>query len=56
MHVEFRPAAADTGIVFVRRDLTPAARIKAVGGQSHRDAAPHHAYARARPASKWSST
>ena len=30
VQVEFRPAEPDTGIVFVRRDLTPAARIKAV--------------------------
>jgi hypothetical protein len=28
--VEFRPAEPDTGIVFVRRDLNPPARIKAV--------------------------
>ena len=30
MTVEFRPAAADTGIVFVRRDLATAVRIPAV--------------------------
>ncbi len=32
MQVEFRPAEPDTGVVFVRRDLTPAVRIKAVVG------------------------
>jgi UDP-3-O-acyl N-acetylglucosamine deacetylase len=30
VHVEFRPAAANTGIVFVRGDLSPAVRIPAV--------------------------
>ena len=43
MRVEFRPAEPDTGIVFVRRDLNPPARIKAVRGQPHRNAAPHDA-------------
>ena len=30
MHVEFRPAPPDTGLVFVRGDLSPAARIPAL--------------------------
>ena len=49
VRVEFRPAAADTGIVFVRRDLPGCPRIAGHGRQPRRDAAADRAPLAARP-------
>ena len=43
VRVEFRPAPANTGIVFVRTDLGHPRRIEAVVSQPRRDSTPHDA-------------